>query len=467
MRSLFKTVNINWLFLATVFAAFAPTLFFHFQYHNDLGYWFDREFGPHPETGHLFYFGRPFGGMLLDLQTNILRMFPTLTALTISRFVSLIFIVIFFYLTEKILRRFTNLTGIQRSVFLLVIALQPPWYEAYVWTSNLTPGILSYILGIVSFLLYSKNTKKSWRDYFAAGSLLAVSFLIYPPGTCVFFWGVFILCSFGKEEYKFRQVILDGAFFASVCLLCLVFHKIVVMGPVCDSYWAKCVSWESPTSKAYSWSLFLNPLEKLEVLWNLTVVTSVSWIALLTKVNAIEALPGLSLLALAFGPFTSKGGIQFTKQDWFKGFGYSLLFLFVLNVPNLVTNGAVIAFRTVAPNTIFFAVAMVKILSVFKNQNIQKSIAAMSIGTLVILCIVSSLKLVDHYETAWAEVTSDPQVRELCKNGPRIGPRFAVIPVVAKYLRPGYFSDADGLDLDLPVFLQDSTPSICYLLENE
>lgn len=467
MHSYFKSLKLNWLFIAVLFISFVPTLFFRFQYHNDLGYWLDREFGPHPESGHLFYFGRSLGGILLDLHTNILKLFPTLTALTVSRFVSLIFLAVLFYLVEKILTKYTHLSAIHRTIFLLILALQPSWFEAFVWTSNLIPGIIAYILAVSAFLVYPKEIKTKWSRYLTPAALLASSFLIYPPGACSFFWGPFILCCFGKENYKFKKVIFDGLFFCAVCVLCLIFHKLVVAGVVCDNYWAKCATWEPENSKEYSWAIITNPLEKLGTLWNLTAITTLSWSALITKGTVLTVLPGFALFVFAFGPDTRAHEHKMTWQTWARGLCYSLMFLLIFNAPNLVTHGEVIAFRTVAANTIFFSVGLIKLLSLIRYRPIQNTLSILIVGVCVGLCIFVSTKFANHLQTAWKEVITDAEVRNVCTIGPKVGPKFAAIPAIQKYLKPSFANEIDGFDLDLQIFLQDMTPSICYLLENE
>lgn len=466
MRSFLKSLDLNWPFLAVFFYSFSLTLFFRFQYHNDLGFWYSHDFGPHPETGHLFFFGRPLGGFLLDIQTNILRIFPTLTVLTISRFLSLLLLGMFFFLVEEVLKRFTDLLPFQRSIFLIAMAIQPSWFEAYAWVSNLVPGVIAYIVGISSFIAYSNPVLSKWQRYIGAGSLIAAAFLIYPPGASVFFWGVLIRCSLGKDDYTLKQVILDGLYFALICLLALAFHKFFVMDYVCGSYWTKCETWEAPDSKTYSWSLMTNPIEKLGILWNLTIVTSISWITILKNVNIVEFLPGIFTILFALGPYSNKGDRKFTVKHWIRGLGYGLMFIFVLNAPNLVTNSSVIAFRTVAPYTIFIALGLIKILSLFKDQKIQK-ILSVCIGlALITLCIASSLKLASHYSNAWTSISSNTEVIKICKDHPKTSTQLAQVPVVAKYLEPRYFTDADSLDLDFPLLLKDLTPAICDLLDS-
>lgn len=447
--------------------AFGPILFFQYQYANDLIAWHQFGPSPHVETGHLLFFGRPVGGMLLDLQINLMRLAPSIHTLTFARAVTLALLFHLVWLLNHVLVRKTNLSDLQRGVLLVGFALQPPWLLSYMWLATAIPGLISCLLGFWSFVFFDRGEeRKSPALYVLSALFLVLSLFTYQPGVNAFFWGFVIIYTLGTGPLKIKEFSRGLIFFALTCGLGLLLFRLFLKEAVCENYWSGCWTWISGDSKEYSWNLTDNPFEKAGVLWELSKLSFSSWLSFFAWEIDWQWIPGLGLFIMAFAPIRKTKSSSWAK--WPVAFLMALCFLVLLNSANMITKGSMIAFRTLSVMTIFQAVGLVQFLVLFRNPVALKTAAFTAVSVLTSLTLFVGLKFAWHYQTAWEAAKSDSIVRDLCRSD--FLPKNQVastLPFFRNYSGSPYFPEINAKDFDLPVINPDQIGSLCNLLRDQ
>lgn len=185
------------LFLLVIFF-YSPIYFGHFAFHNDYRIWeYDHSnlgFG-YPESEHLFRIGRPLGMIFLNLH---LMPIQTMRGVWLSQLLNVSFIGFFavccFYFFQNNLR----MSRISAMILSFLLIALPSMIINSFWITNLVPCIipLFLVLAAQSFM------QESRLSYIKAGSLLFISFLIYPPATMFFTTLTFSKFLFGTFDHK-------------------------------------------------------------------------------------------------------------------------------------------------------------------------------------------------------------------------------------------------------------------------
>lgn len=469
-----RTPAFFWLLLL----AFSPCFYFSFVYHNDLGFWVDSGWLPHLESGHLILFARPIGAILLDLQTNFLRLFPFVSVLNIFRFFSFLSLIGMLFLLRQIARIHTALTETQIQIMLLTLALQPAWLESVFWVTAYVPSLFSYICALGAAVLFdpasSGKSQPSLRRIIVAALLVVISFLCYPVGTCSFFWSSLLFVCFRQASLSNRQtfalVLRAVVFFALTCSLALILDRFLLKDLAC-THWTVCRTWIPADSTEYSTQLILDPWSKLNTLLSLLKLSTASWFPLWQTLDIFTSLPGVALLIFAFVPTDRTGrNVVWKLSSWGVAFFWFFSFLILLNSPNLITRGAVVAFRTTAPNSILLAIGALKTLRLISGTRAWTMrfniMAASLISILVVSCFLSACRFLSHYEIGWESVAKDSEVQQICRTVPRNTSNLISVPIIHLFMKNDFFPGINGSDYNLPFLLEAYLPGICPLLSN-
>lgn len=376
LQSLSHYFYQNWIYFA-VFFAFSPSLFYVFLYHNDHLFWELYSHGtPHRELGHLILFGRPLGALLLHWQSILVSYWEAPELLNFFRLIAILLLMDMIRLLEAFLKDHLTLDSTSRFMILLLTFLQPSWLLGSAWAASIIPCILSYWLALRSSVLFfwSGHQRPSLR-FFLASLLLTSAFLIYPLSTCVFFWPNLLLTTLASDERGLRELLRPLSLFFILGILAVALHFLFLKNYLCSDLFS-CTTWVTIDSKEYSLKPPTSLLEKLRVLADILTLQARSWTLFFSK---HENQPLHLLLAAVFPfasflPLLSGKTPDFAPKIWLKSMGYFLLFVLLMNFPNLVTRGAVVVFRTLSPNSLMFSIGMVKIIHLIRKQQLRTSI---------------------------------------------------------------------------------------------
>ncbi len=458
--SLWKNRNL-WILLL----ALSPSFLLTFIYHNDLSIWVESEWSRHVEAGHLVYFARPIGALLLDLQTNLLRMVPELWVLNASRFFSALTLLAIAWLLEKFLKERTQLSPFERSLVVLLTFLQPSWFLSVMWISNYIPVLWAHLLSLSAALLFLRPTStSSARNLSLKGlalTLQVVSILTYPPAACAFFWPLCVLGLLAVEKPRLKVIFSQLAFFAIAGLLALTIHHLFFKPLLCGS-WVECRTWISQDSTEYSWKLVSDPLAKIDVLEDMFGLLGLSWLALIPMSLNLQWFALLPLIA----PLLERSLFSMNPSAW-KSFawkaGFLALMVLLLNSPNLVTNGSMILYRTAAAGTLLIAIAWFQLTGLISSQKLKDATRILVAFVFVALTFWVSWKQLGRYQMAWEKASQDPVVLEICSQGPEGFERLEDVPSLFEFTNAGQLSEINGRDFDLSVLFGGSLAALCHL----
>lgn len=403
-----KQISSNCLKLFMLMSISCLFIIVHkYVYHNDLGFWCNDNspFAAHAESGHLIFFGRPLGAMLLNLQTILIRNSHTIYMINIVRVISIILFLGLACLVDYTLIKYTILNKQKRFLLITIMFIHPSWFISLIWASNLLPGIGSYILGLLAALSlqpFSLNSEVfsilNKKRILLASLLLVSSFYIYPAGALAFFWLPLICWSIGSHKLRVIELLKMFVFFGIVCSLGLLIHYLILKPILCHV--TACTTWIAPDSTEYSLKIVSDIFAKILVLWNSVAIVSGSWFLFFYDTPVIAALIGFAFIIVAVFP-SPKNRIFSSNYDKLISISICCIFFLTLNLHNLITNSSVVAFRTVSPLTILLAIGSIKLINLIPNKKsiVLEVFIAIFLG---VLSTISTIKIIHIYQKAYS-----------------------------------------------------------------
>lgn len=88
--------------------------------------------------------------------------------------------------------------------------------------------------------------------------------------------------------------------------------------------------------------------------------------------------------------------------------------LILVNLPNLLTTAAIVAFRTTAWTTLFLGIGFCKSLLLLRPSVVRRSVDLALKTSLVGASIYVSMFIFGYYHSVWERVVQNPQVRQAC-----------------------------------------------------
>ena len=469
-----RLLSKYWILLI-FFLTFSPCLIFTYVYHNDLDFWMHVGWVRHVEAGHLVYFSRPVGALLLDIQTNLIRMVPDALLLNGFRVFILFNLILMAAMLDWFLKNELSLKKQERVLVVLGTFLQPSWLLAVIWCSNYVPMVFSHLLGLAAgLLLYhqanegdQKLLKKILR-IFLAGVLLAISVLSYPPAACAFFWPLCLVYLIRGDFKKYKGFFRDGIFFGVSAGAALLFHRFVLKDLFCN-FWVQCGTWIPPNSREYSLTIVSNFENKQIVFADILKLVMSSWAAF-TGQDTLKLLAVCAMLAGLIFEFSSTGLkkwkkseiLFFLKKTCFRAVFLFLIFL-ILNSPNFVTEGSVVVFRTIAASTILLGIAFLRLTARIAQAHLRTGAVSLLCLLLVVSGFLSAYSQSERYSIIWNVPFSDPAVSRVCAKGPAYYSELENLTSVRFAGRFGPENNIDLRDFDLPIVPSGSLSALCHL----
>ena len=179
--------------------AYAPIFFHYFGFHNDYRLW-ERSsadgFFSFLETRHLFGIGRPLLAILLNLHLMFIHNMHTLHMAQVCSVISIAITATAFFLhTQKTL----NISLAGAALLAVLTFTLPSMAISAFWVTNYVSGIVALWVAFAAFLLIQYQPTKLFYAI-AAGLLLYIDFLIYPPSTFFFITLTALLVLFGPKK---------------------------------------------------------------------------------------------------------------------------------------------------------------------------------------------------------------------------------------------------------------------------
>lgn len=214
-----------------ILIAYLPVLLFDYGAHNDFFisieqskqvYNLTHGYFNHAEAVHLILYGRPLNAFLHNLQFKFIGSLIDLHNIRILSVVIIALLgILFFWFCRK-----TLLTGKALSIALAFgIVLTPSFQLFAYWASNLVPGLIASVLGLVAGIIYIKaqageSRVKKFIGISIAILLFIMGLLTYPPNASQFLVPIVLWCVFKPEEITIKVQKLCWAI--SVYLIAIV-----------------------------------------------------------------------------------------------------------------------------------------------------------------------------------------------------------------------------------------------------
>lgn len=444
--------------------------FFQFAYHNDLGFWAYGEPGKDHhmfwETGHLVIFFRPVGAVILNLMGWILREFRGIETLTYARAYNLILLIALALLITEWLSRKISITSRERFLFSIFTFLHPAWFLSTSWIAQSMQGLYSIGASQVGAMIYIEALRiRKTSLFLISGFLIVISFYIYPPGTMAAFLP-FILGNILKSSSENRShektfsiysILKFGIFFGAACGFALAIHRPFIQPLLCEPgpgrIW--CASWVDQNSPTYNLSLATNLEAKFNLIPDLLRANFGGWV---TTVLGLESI-SLPLLAVLFAICFVNSKKQVILQ-----LVLGIVAIVVLSLPNLVTQGSILAYRNQIALTPLLGVIAIRASNSSRFAN-----GFIHILGACLLCthIYLSIQILNRNQDAFHLLEKMPNLVNLCIDGEKeakISTLYLNEPKsdIFSVDRPG--SERREMDLTLSVFAPWTYRGICHLL---
>lgn len=413
--------NDTGVIAALVFAAFAPLLWTRFAFHNELGFWVGPPGSPFYESGHLILIGRPLLAILASLQKAVLQPFDSLLALQIVRVLSMTLLVLLASLLNRFLAVESNLTRVERIGLITISLLQPSWLAAVMSSGNMLPGVFSYLFGLLGSMVFmraleSGSMPRKLNRGAAAFVLLGIAFYSYPPGALAFFWLPLVQEIFGKQRPSRRRFAGTALFFGIACAILLAVDSLLIEPTLCRII--SCWTWADPTSNEYSRAVSFDLAAKAAVIVDSLQLVSMSWANLaidssLHPASYVAVAAMIVAMLLLCGTRRRREGPA-SGFDWELPIRVAILAVF-LNLANLATGFAIIAFRTVAPSTILLGTLFVLLLERVGRKVWRPYLTFSAIAVLVGCAFATTSHFSGYYRTATENLLAAPKFAETCK----------------------------------------------------
>jgi hypothetical protein len=457
----------DWKF-ALLAVAFAPALLMVYVYHNDVNFWMHPFWTRHVETPHLVYYFRPIGALLIDIQTNLIRLVPSLLILNFVRFLALLMVVASAKIVNKFIEDNLEVKPAVRRMLIVATFLQPTWFIVVAWLHSFMPAVLTHLLSLwASWIFFSslgKGNLPRVRPAAAAGVLMTIAVLIYPPGACGFFWLPLTALMFGRDRRAMKFALSSTVFFGICGVVSLAVHRFILKDLLCGS-WTQCYTGFEATSREYSLVLATSLLEKFFVLMDVISMHGASWLMLIEGLLFDPLFVGPILLIGLFiiAPKFKSGklaGLDFRAMAY--NFGVLTAFALIFNAPNLVTTGNVVVYRSTCVNSLLFGIALANLLGFVKNKKFQKVAVAAMATLLTFSSMIIGYQRLNRWAGEWHNAFNYPGTEEICQRGPEAYDQLMMMPwtLTASRIRP---IDPYLRDFDLPVLPIGSLATLCRL----
>jgi hypothetical protein len=432
------------LLFLLLFVSFAPLFWNSYVYHNDLGFWIEHSGSGYYESGHLFLIRRPLGAVLLNLQTAIAQLFPSLVLLLAFRLFTLVLVVCLGILVNRLLEQHTGLPRLHRAAFVAALLLQPSWLLTVMWTTNLIPGAIAYLAGLGGAIaldrVWARSPKLISRGMAVPALLIAASVLIYPPGALTFFWLPLIKVCFGTSTFRFRHFVRETVFFAAVSIVALTVDEVLIRPLACLGN--TCQDWIEPGSTSYSLAPASDFVEKLGVLRDSLTTSLMSWANFAFDPLA-SSYPGIAAILILL-LLTTVISIRQKKRNGTPIIVSATVILAILtglNAANLVAKFSVVAFRTVSPDTILFGLILVAVLDSVRSIQIRKAIVGVCLAGCAVAAFGTAHHFTRYYSSGWHKLTSVTAAKNGCVLDPA-GRTLQPEPELALFFQPQQSSAA-------------------------
>lgn len=341
-----------------IFIAFLPAFMLKFGIHNDYTTWSYKNTVislKHPETQHLFWIGRPLGGFLLNVQ---FMFYKTVSDLAIGRMVSLVCAMACVWGAWRITVKHFLIDPFVSACFWLLILLLPPFVLNILLLTNFVSGLITFAIIIISYsLLSNAHPKKITSHKIAAYTLLAVSFLIYPPASLFFivFSAIKVLVAPEAEYAKIRKEAFEEILITVT--LCVIYTLLLRWLP--DAYMWRLFgdSLVGKPSGVYSVELNASLLIMFKKIADTLYVSAALWFE--NPQGAVLVASVLTVIFFLVANRCSRSPGRLQKFHIWQKLAIAMFILFVSIMPILAASGGFVAYRLLlSAMTLLFVITL-------------------------------------------------------------------------------------------------------------